>query len=124
MPPASIIESGQEPGAMRSIIDLLGLDLPIPAHTTFSRRGGGLTVLPQRVERNEPLHLLIDSTGVKIYGEDEWLDQKHGGRSRRRWRKVHLPGHADTQQIAAAEFRPDGVRDVSPVPELLDHSES
>jgi hypothetical protein len=80
----------QTEGAMQSIIGLLGLDLPIPDHTTFSRRGGGLTVLPQRVERTEPLHLLIDSTGVKIYGEGEWLDQKHGVRSRRRWRKLHL----------------------------------
>ena len=41
-------------GAMRSIVGLLGVDLPVPDHTTFSRRGGGLAVLPQRVERNEP----------------------------------------------------------------------
>lgn len=61
----------QTEGAMRSIVGLLGVDLPIPDHTTFSRRGGGLTVLPQRVERHEPLPLLIDSTGVKIYGEGE-----------------------------------------------------
>ena len=61
----------QTEGAMRSIVGLLGVDLPIPDHTTFSRRGGGLAVLPQRVERNEPLHLLVDSTGVKIYGEGE-----------------------------------------------------
>jgi hypothetical protein len=68
-------------GAMRSIVALLGIDLAIPDHTTFSRRGGGLKVLPQRVERNEPLHALVDSTGMKIYGEGEWLDQKHGIRS-------------------------------------------
>src|SRR5690242_9994673 len=79
----------QTEGAMRSVVDLLGLGLPIPDHTTFSRRGGRLTVLAQRVERNEPLHLLVDSTGVNIYGEGEWLDQKHGIRSRRCWRKLH-----------------------------------
>src|SRR4051794_21021544 len=124
MPPASIIESGQGPGAMRSIIDLLGLDLPIPDHTTFSRRGGGLTVLPQRVERNEPLHVLVDSTGVKIYGEGEWLDQKHGIRSRRRWRKLHLAVDADTQEIAAVEVTPDDVGDVSSLPDLLGQIES
>src|SRR4051795_11859888 len=103
---------------------LLGLDLPIPDHTTFSRRGGGLTVLPQRVERNEPLHLLIDSTGVKIYGEGEWLNQKHGIRSRRRWRKLHLAVDADTQEIAAVELTPDDVGDVSAFPDLLDQIES
>jgi hypothetical protein len=67
----------QTEGALRSIADLLGVPIKIPDHTTFSRRGGGLKVLPQRVKRNEPLHLLIDSTGVRIYGEGEWLEQKH-----------------------------------------------
>ena len=51
--------------------------LAIPDHTTFSRRGGGLKVLPQRVERNGPLHVLVDSTGEKSYGEGEWFDQNH-----------------------------------------------
>src|SRR3954465_6339838 len=106
----------QTEGAMRSIVALLGLDLPIPDHTTFSRRGGGLAVLPQHVERNEPLHLLVDSTGVKIYGEGKRLDQKHGVWSRRRWRKPHLAVDANTQEIAAVELTPDDVGDVSAFP--------
>jgi hypothetical protein len=97
----------QTEGALRSIADLLGVQIRIPDHTTFSRRGGRLKVLPQRIERDEPLHLLIDSTGVKIYGEGEWLDQKHGIRSRRCWRKLHLAVDADTQEIAAVELTPD-----------------
>jgi hypothetical protein len=113
----------QTEGAVRSIADLLGVQIRIPDHTTFSRRGGGLKVLPQRVERNEPLHLLIDSTGVKIYGEGEWLDQKHGVRSRRRWRKLHLAVDADTHEIAAVELTPDDVGDVSALPDLLDQIE-
>ena len=114
----------QTKGALRSITDLLGLQIRIPDHTTFSRRGGGLKVLPQRIERDEPLHLLIDSTGVKIYGEGEWLDQKHGVRSRRRWRKLHLAVDADTQEIAAVELTPDDVGDVSALPDLLDQIEA
>src|SRR3954449_3802083 len=138
----------QTEGSMRSIVGLLGLDLPIPDpgkdpggefrrvgarlaralpipdHTTFSRRSGGLTVLPQRVARHEPLHLLIDSTGVKIYGEGEWLDQKHGVRSRRRWRKLHLAVDADTQAIPAIELTSDDVGDVSALPDLLDQIDS
>jgi hypothetical protein len=81
---------------MRSILDLLGVGLAIPDHTTFSRRGGGLKVLPQRVDRNEPLHVLVDSIGEKIYGEGEWFDQNHRIRSRRRWRKLHLAVDAET----------------------------
>ena len=104
----------QTEGALRSIADLLGVQIRIPDHTTLSRRGGGLKVLPQRIERDEPLHLLIDSTGVKIYGEGEWLDQKYGVRSRRRWRKLHLAVDAITQKIAAVELTPDDIGESHP----------
>ena len=110
----------QTEGLLRSIADVLGVDIRVPDHTTLSRRGGGLTVLLKRVGRDEPLHLLVDSTGLKIYGEGEWLDQKHGIRARRRWRKLHLGVDADTHEIAAVELTPDDVGDVSEMPELLD----
>jgi transposase len=110
----------QTEGMLRSIADVLGVDIAIPDHTTLSRRGGGLTILPNRADRDEPLHLLVDSTGLKIYGEGEWLDQKHGTRSRRRWRKLHLGVDADTHDIVASELTPDDVGDVSELPELLD----
>jgi transposase len=110
----------QTEGALRSIADLLGVEIMIPDHTTLSRRGGGLTVLAKRVERNEPLHLLVDSTGVKIYGEGEWLDQKHGVQSRRHWRKLHLAIDADSHEIVAVELTADDVGDISALPDLLD----
>jgi hypothetical protein len=101
----------QTEGLLRSIADVLGINIAIPDHTTLSRRGGGLTILPKRFDRAEPLHLLVDSTGLKIYGEGEWLDQKHGIRSRRRWRKLHLGVDADTHEIVAVELTPDGAYD-------------
>src|SRR5271155_2314931 len=110
----------QTEGLLRSIADVLGINIAIPDHTTLSRRGGGLTILPARVDRTEPLHLLVDSTGLKIYGEGEWLDQKHGIRSRRRWRKLHLGVDADTHEIVAVELTPDDVGDISALPDLLD----
>ena len=110
----------QTEGLLRSIADGLGINIAIPDHTTLCRRGGGLNILPKRIDRAEPLHLLVDSTGLKIYGEGEWLDQKHGIRSRRRWRKLHLGIDADTQEIVAVELTPDDVGDVSEVPDLLD----
>jgi transposase len=110
----------QTEGLLRSIADVLKIDIAIPDHTTLSRRGGGLTVLPKRIDRTEPLYLLVDSTGVKIYGEGEWLDQKHGIRSRRRWRKLHLGVDADTHAIVAVELTPDDVGDIAELPHLLD----
>src|ERR1700680_2287623 len=107
-------------GTLGSIAHLLGVDIKIPDHTTFSRRGDGLTLPTKPVERGEPLHLLIDSTGLKIYGEGEWLEEKHGTRSRRGWRKLHLAIHANSHEVVAVELTTDEVGDVTAVPELLD----
>jgi hypothetical protein len=73
-----------------------------------------------RLDRVEPLHLLVDSTDLRIYGEGEWLDQKHGIRSRRRWRRLQLGIDAMPHDIVASELTPDDVGDVSEMPALLD----
>jgi hypothetical protein len=89
----------QTEGLLRSIADVLGISIAISDHTTLSRRDGGLTMLPKHIDHAEPLHLLVDSTGLKIYGEGEWLDQKLGIRSHLRWRKLHL-GTARVERFA------------------------
>ena len=72
------------------------------------------------------MHLLVDAAfeGLKIYGEGEWLDQKHGIRSHRRWRELHLGMNADTHEITAVELTPDDGGDVSEIPRLLDQIET
>jgi transposase len=110
----------QTEGLLRSLADVLDIDIAIPDHTTLSRRGSGLAILPKTIGREEPLHLLVDSTGLKIYGEGEWLDQKRGIRSPRRWRKLHLGVDAGTHEIVAVELTPDDVGDVSQLSGLLD----
>jgi hypothetical protein len=75
---------------LRSIANSLEVDIAIPDHTTISRRSRCPTILPKFNDCEEPLHLLVGSSGLKIYGDGEWLDQKHGNRSRRRWRQLHL----------------------------------
>ena len=110
----------QTEGLLRSIAALLNVEIAIPDHTTLSRRGGGLTILQKSIGRGEPLHLLIDSTGLKIYGESEWLDQKRGIRSPRRWRKLHLGVDAETHEVVAVELTPDDVGGVSQLAGLLD----
>jgi hypothetical protein len=89
---------------LHSIADVLGVDIAIPDHTTHSRRGGGLTILPMRLDCAERLHIPVASTGLKIYGEGEWPDQKHGIRSPRRWRKLHLGIDAMTHEIVASDL--------------------
>ena len=85
----------QTEGLIGSIIRLLGLDLAVPDHSTLSRRAETLPVLRARPSR-APVHLLVDSTGLRLCGPGEWLLEKHGERRRRSWRKLHLGVDADT----------------------------
>jgi len=109
----------QTEGLIGSIIGLLGLDLSVPDHTTLSRRAETLE-LPRPQSGPEPVHLLVDSTGLKLCGPGEWLIEKHGTRKRRSWRKLHLGRDADTGQIVAATLTTHDVDDGSQVGPLLD----
>jgi hypothetical protein len=109
----------QTEGLIGSIIRLLGLALSVPDHTTLSRRAETLEV-PRPRSGTEPAHLLVDSTGLKLCGAGEWLREKHGTRTRRSWRKLHLGRDADTGQIVAATLTTNDVDDGSQVGPLLD----
>src|SRR4051812_25709539 len=111
----------QTEGLIGSIIQLLGLALAVPDHSTLCRRAETLAV-PRRRPRSdgEPMHLLVDSTGLKLCGAGEWLIEKHGTRTRRSWRKLHIGMDAETGQIVAAALTPKEVDDGSEVGPLLD----
>src|SRR5918993_289607 len=120
----------QTEGLIGSIMHLLGLDLPVPDHTTLSRRAATLEVprprssSPDADRRAEPVHLLVDSTGLKLCGPGEWLVEKHGTKARRSWRTLHLGRDADTGQIVAATLTTHDVDDGSQVGPLLDQVDS
>ena len=81
----------QTTGFVESLLALSGLSWSVPDFSTLSRRQNTLRVaIPYRAR--EGLHLLIDSTGIKVEGEGEWQRRKHGGSKRRIWRKVELCG--------------------------------
>jgi hypothetical protein len=110
---------------LRLLTALLKLDeLPIPNYSTLSRRAQRLKVsLQVKRATNQPLHILIDSSGLKIYGEGEWRQQKHGAKSRRRWRKLHIALDAETRQLVAVELTTDEVGDPTAFPDLLAQTE-
>jgi hypothetical protein len=68
---------------LTSILRLLGLDLPVPDHTTFSRRSAGLTAGKAVRPATGPVNVVINSTGLKVFGAGEWQREKHGGQGRR-----------------------------------------
>jgi hypothetical protein len=113
----------QAEGLIGSIISLLGLTLRVPDHTTLSRRSATLVVprpQPNMGDGAQALHLLVDSTGLKLCGAGEWLVEKHGTRTRRSWRKLHLGVDAGTGQIVAAALTSKEVDDAVEVGALLD----
>jgi hypothetical protein len=109
----------QTEGLLRSIAHLLGVSLAIPDHTTFSRRSIGLSLATPTARSSEPVHVVIDSIGLKIYGAGEWHREKHGERRRRTWRKLHLAVNPDNGEILASELTTNEFGDPSMVAPLL-----
>ena len=105
----------QTTGFVESLLRLIGLDWDVPDFGTLSRRQKTLAVnIPHRGSQG-PLHLLIDSTGIKVEGEGEWNARKHGGPRRRVWRKIHIGIDEQTLEIRAVEVTSSDIGDVEPV---------
>lgn len=110
----------QTTGFVESLLQLAGMDWAVPDFSTLSRRQRTLKVnIPYRGSGGV-LHLLVDSTGIKVEGEGEWNARKHGGAKRRVWRKVHIGIDEEALEIRAVEFTASDVGDAPMLPELLD----
>jgi len=113
----------QTQGLMRSVARLMGLDIAVPDFSTLSRRGKGL-VLPlvrPQAANNEPVHLVVDSTGLKIFGAGEWLENKHKIKIKRKtWRKLHLGLDLASGHIICSDLTTDDVGDPTALPDFLD----
>jgi hypothetical protein len=107
-------------GLMASVITLIDLMISAPDHSTISRRAVTLPVIQPDSVPHGPLHLLIDSTGLQVYGAGQWLEAKHGAKSRRKWRKLHLAVDADNGMIVARALTDQDADDPSQVAPLLD----
>ena len=107
----------------RSVLRLLGLALSVSDHSTLSRRGRAFAGRQPRVQASAgPVHLVLDSTGLELFGQGEWNAEKHG-RLRRQWRKLHLAVDAGTAQIAAHVPTEGHADDAAQVPGLLGQGE-
>jgi hypothetical protein len=81
----------QTEGFVTSIFQLMKLALPIPDHTTLSRRTATLDIcINNKPPSGKPMHLIVDSTGLSVHGEGPWSEHKHGSKKRRGWRKLHI----------------------------------
>src|SRR4051812_15975716 len=112
----------QTEGLIGSVLQLLDLDLPVPDHSTLSRRAATLEV-PRPKAGSAPVHLLVDGTGLRLCGPGEWLIEKHGTKRCRTWRVLHLATDAYTGQIVASVLTDKDADDGSQVGPLLDQIE-
>jgi hypothetical protein len=109
-------------GLLASLLCLLAPDLPVPHYSTLCRRRAGLKVGLNQ-SGTSGVHLVVDSTGLKVLGEGEWKVRQHGSDKRRTWRKLHLGIDESTFQIKAAEMTTSEVADGERLPALLNQVE-
>jgi hypothetical protein len=121
----------QTEGFGRSLIGLMGLDLIMPSYTQINRRQGKLKVSiraqdRQKMEngRHEGIHILVDSTGLKVYGEGEWKTRMHGVSKRRTWLKLHLAINEQTNDLEAVELTTNAIDDAEMVKPLVEQIEN
>ncbi len=112
----------QTEGLLRSLTTLLRVSIGVPDHTTFSRRSPGLALATTlaRAQASGPVHVVIDATGLKVYGAGEWRVETHGRRGKRTWRKLHLAVDPGTGEILASELTSNEEGDASQVGPLLE----
>jgi hypothetical protein len=105
------------------VLRLLGLELAVPDRTTLSRRGRGFGGhRSSATQHGGPIHLVLDSTGLQLFGQGEWGTEKHG-RAHRQWRKLHLAADASTGEIAAHMLTEGNADDAAPVLVLLNEAQ-
>ena len=107
-------------GLVLSLIRMLNLPLQAPDYTTLCRRQRTLAVALPVIERSEAVHVVIDATGLKIYGEGEWKVRQHGYSKRRTWRKLHLAVDESSGEVLASAFTGADGGDGEQLPDLLE----
>ncbi len=110
----------QTAGFLESLFALMGIYLPVPNHSTLSRRMGKVEVELPVAPSQGAIHVVVDSTGVKVYGEGEWKVRQHGVDKRRTWRKLHIGVNEATGEILAAVVSSNDLSDGDALPDILD----
>ena len=106
-------------GLLDSLFELMNVTLCAPDYTCVSKRASTIKVSYRQPPKGQITDLVIDSTGLKVFGEGEWKVRKHGHEKRRVWRKLHLAVDPVSHDIVAAEVSLENVHDAEVLPTLL-----
>jgi hypothetical protein len=112
----------QTEGFLRSLVKKTGWEVKVPDYTVINRRRKKLDIkiAACRKGRKEKLYIVVDSTGIKVYGEGEWKVRQHGWSRRRTWRKIHLAIDENTGEIESCGTTTNSIADENMVNTLLD----
>lgn len=114
----------QAEGFLESLFMLMGIELEVPDHSTLSRRLSKLSIELPVLPKDKAVHVVVDSTGVKVYGEGEWKVRTHGVGKRRTWRKLHLGVDEESGEILGAVVTTNDVADCEVLPDILEQIDS
>lgn len=107
-------------GLVISLLELMDVALTVPDYSTLCRRQGHLEVDLGQPPTGRALHVVVDATGLKVFGQGEWQARQHGRRQRRTWRKLHVGVDEATGQLVAAVTTTHNVGDSEVIPDLLE----
>ena len=106
-------------GYFNSLFSLVGSEVHSPHYTLFCKRGNEVKDLLPKLSNRRPMEIVVDASGLKIYGEGEWKTNKHGREKRRRWIKVHVAVDPKTGECIAAKVTDEKGADPSQLDSLL-----
>lgn len=109
----------QTEGLGRALVKLMQVQIAVPDFTSLAKRAAKLNVRLKLDQANGPIDVVVDSTGLKVYGEGEWKVRQHGIGKRRTWRKLHLAVNPDTHEIVAQTLTASNVHDADQVDALI-----
>jgi Transposase DDE domain len=105
-------------GFILSLVQLLGLLIPVPCYTRICRRAAELGQQIENLGGKKPSDIVFDSSGLKVYGEGEWKVRQHGKSKRRTWRKIHLALCPDSHEIVLSYLSENSEVDCEVVPKM------
>ena len=110
----------QTEGLGRSLMQLMQVRLRVPDYSSLAKRAAKLPIDLSITRRRGPIDIVVDSTGLKVFGDGEWKTRKYGPSKRRTWRKIHLAINPATQEIEAEMLTENSGHDADQVPDLLE----
>jgi len=108
-------------GFLKSIFHLLKSRLKVPCYTQICKRSKKISLPKHLLKEKKIKHIVVDATGLKVYGEGEWKVKKHGAGKRRQWRKLHLAVDEQSQEIVFADITTEHVHDTTFIPEIINN---